>query len=173
MTNNLLKGKKGLIMGVANDHSIAWGIAKEAAAQGLVAGINAARYLDGKEAVILMGAIINTGCIIGERTMIDMGVVVGGGVVIKENCHIGANAVLAGMVEPYCEQPVIIEKNSFIGAGAVVLEGVHIGENTIIGANAVVTEDIPENCVAVGIPAKVIKRNQIKNNIIENDLREI
>ena len=127
----------------------------------------------GKEAVILMGAIINTGCIIGERTMIDMGVVVGGGVVIKENCHIGANAVLAGMVEPYCEQPVIIEKNSFIGAGAVVLEGVHIGENTIIGANAVVTEDIPENCVAVGIPAKVIKRNQIKNNIIEKDLREI
>ena len=77
------------------------------------------------------------------------------------------------MVEPYCEQPVIIEKNSFIGAGVVVLEGVHIGENTIIGANAVVTEDIPENCVAVGIPAKVIKRNQIKNNIIENDLREI
>jgi len=105
--------------------------------------------------------------------MIDMGVVVGGGVVIKENCHIGANAVLAGMVEPYCEQPVIIEKNSFIGAGAVVLEGVHIGENTIIGANAVVTEDIPENCVAAGVPARIITGNRKYENLTENDLRGI
>lgn len=52
--------------------------------------------------------------------------------------------------------PVIIKKGAYIGAGAIVLAGVTIGENAIIGAGAVVNKDIPSNCVAVGVPAKVI-----------------
>lgn len=125
-----------------------------------------------EQVVVLMGAIINTGCIIGKNTMIDMGCVLGANVVVKENCHIGANAVLAGVVEPYSEKNVVIEKNCFIGAGAVILEGVHIGENTTIGANAVVCHDLPNNCVAVGVPAKIIKINYHENKI-EEDLRKI
>ena len=126
----------------------------------------------GNEAVVLMGAIINSGCIIGDKTMIDMGAVLGGNVHVKENCHIGANSVLAGTVEPYSDQNVVVEKNSFIGAGAVILEGVHIGENCIIGANAVVTKDIPDHCVAVGVPAKIIKRNH-NIKFIDEELRKI
>ena len=126
----------------------------------------------GNEVVILMGAIINSGCIIGDKTMIDMGAVLGGNVIVKENCHIGANAVLAGTVEPYSEQNVVINKNSFIGAGAVVLEGIHIGENCIIGANSVVNKDIPDNCVAVGVPARIIKRNH-NIKFIDEGLRKI
>ena len=126
----------------------------------------------GNEVVILMGAIINSGCIIGDNTMIDMGAVLGGNVMVEKNCHIGANSVLAGTVEPYCEQRVVIKENSFIGAGAVVLEGISIGRNCIIGANAVVNINVPDNCVAVGVPVKIIKRNH-NIKFIDEGLRKI
>lgn len=125
-----------------------------------------------EEAIILMGAVVNTGCFIGKKTMIDMGAVLGGNVVVKENCHIGANAVLAGTIEPYSERNVIVEKNCFIGAGAIILEGIHVGEGSIIGANAVVKEDIPPYSIAVGIPAKVIKKNQNESFLVE-ELRSL
>jgi acetyltransferase-like isoleucine patch superfamily enzyme len=51
-------------------------------------------------------------------------------------------------------RPVIIKKGARIGIGVVILPGVTIGENSIIGAGAVVTSNIPPNCLAIGIPAK-------------------
>jgi acetyltransferase-like isoleucine patch superfamily enzyme len=53
---------------------------------------------------------------------------------------------------------VVIGDNVWIADKVTILSGVHIGNNTIIGANAVVTKDIPANCIAVGNPAKVVKR---------------
>jgi len=53
--------------------------------------------------------------------------------------------------------PVLIKKGARIGMHAVILPGVTIGENSVIGACAVVTDDIPPNCVAVGVPAKPVK----------------
>lgn len=53
--------------------------------------------------------------------------------------------------------PVVIGENVWIGEGARIHHGVHIGNNSIIAAGAIVTKDIPENCIAAGIPAKVIK----------------
>lgn len=107
--------------------------------------------------IILMGAILNTGCIIGENTMIDMGAVIGSGARIGSDCHIGANAVIAGILEPRSKDPVIIDKNVLIGANAVILEGVHIHSNSIIGAGSIVLEDVPQNCVFAGNPARFIK----------------
>ena len=52
---------------------------------------------------------------------------------------------------------ISIEDGVWIGEKVTILPGVTIGTNSIIGANAVVTSNIPANCVAVGIPAKVIK----------------
>ena len=57
-----------------------------------------------------------------------------------------------------CKQRVIIGDNVWIGNNVTILPGVNIGEGTVIGANAVVVKDIPPYCIAVGIPAKVIKR---------------
>lgn len=54
-------------------------------------------------------------------------------------------------------KPVKIFDNVWLGEGVVVMPGVTIGENSIIGANSVVTKDIPENSIACGVPAKVIK----------------
>ena len=51
----------------------------------------------------------------------------------------------------------IIGKNVFIGCNALILKGVRIGDNAVIGAGSVVTRDVPENCIAAGNPAVVIK----------------
>jgi acetyltransferase-like isoleucine patch superfamily enzyme len=56
------------------------------------------------------------------------------------------------------ERPVIIGDGSWIGHGSVVLPGARIGRHVVIGANSVVTGDIPDYSVAVGAPARVIKR---------------
>lgn len=55
------------------------------------------------------------------------------------------------------DKPVEIKDNVFIGMHCLILKGVTIGENSIIGAGSVVTKDIPANCVAAGVPCKVIR----------------
>ena len=56
-----------------------------------------------------------------------------------------------------CADPVEIKDGVWIGGGVIILPGVTIGENSVIGAGSVVTRSIPENCVAVGNPCRVIK----------------
>ena len=111
----------------------------------------------GDGAVIMMGAILNIGAVIGEGTMIDMGAVLGGRATVGRHCHIGAGAVLAGVIEPASATPVIIEDEVLVGANAVVIEGVHVGRGAVVAAGAVVIEDVPENAVVAGCPARVIK----------------
>lgn len=53
--------------------------------------------------------------------------------------------------------PVVIGDDVWIGANAVILPGVQIGRHVVIAAGAVVTKDVPDNCVVGGIPAKVLK----------------
>lgn len=50
-----------------------------------------------------------------------------------------------------------IKRNAWIGARVNILPGVTIGENAIVGTGSVVTHDVPDNCVAVGVPAKIVK----------------
>ena len=54
-------------------------------------------------------------------------------------------------------KPITLGDNVYIGSYTIILPGVHIGNNCIIGAGAIVSKDIPDNSVAVGSPAKVIK----------------
>lgn len=50
-----------------------------------------------------------------------------------------------------------IKKNAWIGARVNILPGVTIGENAIVGTGSVVTKDVPDNCIVVGVPAKIVK----------------
>lgn len=54
-------------------------------------------------------------------------------------------------------RPVTIKNGARISINVTILPGVTIGENAVIGAGAVVTKDVPDNCLAVGVPAKVVK----------------
>lgn len=54
-------------------------------------------------------------------------------------------------------KPIVIGNNVYLGNDVIVLPGVTIGSNVVIGAGAVVSRDIPDNSVAVGVPARVIK----------------
>ncbi len=65
--------------------------------------------------------------------------------------------MLAGVVEPPSAKPVVIEDDVLVGANAVVLEGVRVGRGAVVAAGAIVIEDVPENAVVAGIPAKNIK----------------
>lgn len=65
---------------------------------------------------------------------------------------------------PYQVKPVVIQDNVWIGEGVCVLPGVTIGKGSVIGALAVVNKDIPPYSIAVGIPAKVVKKfNHLTN----------
>ena len=97
---------------------------------------------------------------IGRNTSFNnygMGVVIHRRSVIGENCEISHQVTIGGR-GGFHEVPVI-GNDVFIGAGAKVLGPITVGDGATIGANAVVLTDVPAHSVAVGIPARVIKRN--------------
>lgn len=130
----------------------------------------------GDNAVIMMGAIINIGAEIGKGTMIDMGAVLGGRATVGKNSHIGAGAVLAGVIEPASAEPVRVGDNVLVGANAVVIEGVQVGSGSVVAAGAIVTQDVPENVVVAGVPARIIKEIDEKTaqkTALEDALRNL
>ena len=103
--------------------------------------------------VIATAAIIVTGARIGNNVIINTGAIIEHENEIEDHVHVGPGCSIAGRVT--------IKKGAFVGIGSVVRNYLTIGENTIIGAGSVVLEDMPDNVVAVGTPAKVIKtRNE-------------
>ena len=86
-----------------------------------------------------------------------------GGITIEDDVMIAANVqLLSNNHDPYDRsvllcKPIVIKKGAWIGAGASIMPGVTVGRYAIIGAASVVTKDVPDYCVAVGTPAKVIK----------------
>ncbi len=77
--------------------------------------------------------------------------------VIGCNCTISQCVTIGGTSQHY-EVPKI-GNNVQINAGAKIIGPITVGDNVVIGANAVVVKDVPNNCVVVGVPAKIIKRN--------------
>jgi len=102
-------------------------------------------------------------CIIGRGAQFGSAFVLihSYGVVINSSVRGGSNVKLEHAVTIGAEknESPILGDHVFVGAGAKIIGGVKIGNNVKIGANAVVTDDIPDDSTAVGIPAKVIKPN--------------
>ena len=85
---------------------------------------------------------------------------VGPNVKIGKNCTFVSGVVFGNKTEEEDNRPVIVGDNCYFGNGVTILGPVHIGNNVTIGAHAVVTKDIPDNAVVVGVPAKIIKMKE-------------
>lgn len=108
----------------------------------------------GEGIMIGPNSTINSLVTIGAHVIINSGAIVEHECNIESFSHIASGAVLAGNVT--------IGESTFIGANAVIKQNVIIGNNVTVGAGAVVLHDIPNGKTAVGNPAKIIKRKQIK-----------
>ena len=83
------------------------------------------------------------------------------GIIISHYARIGKKAIILQQVtisEGPNKTSATIGDNCYIGAGAKIIGNVKIGDNVKIGANAVVVTDIPSNCTAVGVPARIVNR---------------
>jgi acetyltransferase-like isoleucine patch superfamily enzyme len=110
----------------------------------------------GKHTKIGKNVFINFDCV-----FLDLG-----GITIEDGVLIAPKVSLLSEGHPISPEerhslvpkPIHIKKNAWIGANATILQGVTIGENSVVAAGAVVSEDVPDNVVVGGIPAKIIKR---------------
>lgn len=89
---------------------------------------------------------------------------------IEDNVTISSNSMIFAHINPTANKflkthgyprtikPVVIKKGAVISVGCIIIAGVTIGENSIVGAGSVVTQDVPDYCVVVGNPARVVKK---------------
>jgi acetyltransferase EpsM len=100
--------------------------------------------------VVMANAVINSSTIIGKHCIINTSSSVDHDCTIDDFVHISPGVNIAGGVK--------VGKASHIGTGASVIPQIEIGYDTTIGAGAVVINNIPSNVIAVGCPAKIIKK---------------
>jgi serine O-acetyltransferase len=96
---------------------------------------------------------------IGRNFIIDHfgGIVISGYARFGDNCRI-RNGVVVGIRRPGEIRAPVIGNDVDIGAGAKLIGPISVGNNVVIGANAVVISDVPDNCIAVGVPAVIKPR---------------
>lgn len=115
--------------------------------------------------VIPFGTRIGPGFFIGHFG----GIVVSGLATIGRNCNISQGVTIGlGSRGPRKGIPQLGD-NVYIGPGAKVLGNIHIGNNVAIGANCVVTKDVPDNAVVVGVPGRVISFKGAEEYVLHTD----
>jgi len=112
---------------------------------------------------------LNSRTHIGSINKIEIGdgFLAGADVMIIDHDHGNAKDINSLKIKPgdrklYSKGPIIIGNNVWVGEKATILGGVTIGDGVVIGANTVITKNIPSYSVAVGNPARIIKRNKHK-----------
>lgn len=119
------------------------------------------------------GIEIHPGAKIGKGLFIDhgAGVVIGETTEIGDNCTLYQNVTLGGTGKDLGKRHPTLGNNVLVGAGARVLGPFKIGDNSKIAANAVVLEEVPPNCTAVGVPARIVRINGVRVN--NSDLDQV
>lgn len=100
--------------------------------------------------VVLPGAVINANAHVGENVIINSRAVIEHDVVIDNGVHIAPGTVISG--------GSYVGMNTLIGAGTVIIQRVSIGKETIVGAGTIVIHDIPSHVLAVGNPARIVRK---------------
>lgn len=119
------------------------------------------------------GCFINYNC-----TLLDVSPIT-----LEDGVWLGANVTLATPSHPFLAEerlpqeypdgfhdleyskPIVIKKNCWICSSATIVGGVTVGENSIVAAGAVVTRDVPPNCIVAGVPAKVVREIDEKDRM--------
>lgn len=110
------------------------------------------------------GIEIHPGATIGKGLFIDHGhgVIIGETAIIGDNVTLYQGVTLGGTGKEKGKRHPTIEDNVMISAGAKVLGSFTVGENSKIGAGSVVVNEVPPNCTVVGIPGRIVKRDNVK-----------
>jgi sugar O-acyltransferase (sialic acid O-acetyltransferase NeuD family) len=108
----------------------------------------------GPGTVAMAGAIISSSSIIGMHAIVNHKSCVDHDCVIGDYVHLAPGSTICGEVS--------IGEGTLIGAGATVMPGIRIGKWATIGAGSVVSQDVPDFAVAVGVPAKVMRYVEYK-----------
>jgi sugar O-acyltransferase (sialic acid O-acetyltransferase NeuD family) len=106
----------------------------------------------GPGATIMAGAIINASARLGQNVIVNTGAVVEHDCILEDHVHVATAASLASTVH--------VMEGAHIGLGARIRQCVRIGRNAVVGAGAVVVNDIPDEVVVVGVPARVLRHTQ-------------
>ncbi len=109
------------------------------------------------------GIEIHPGATIGDGLFIDHGngVIIGETTIIGNNVTLYQGVTLGGTGKEHGKRHPTICDNVMISAGAKVLGSFTVGENSKIGAGSVVLEEVPPNCTVVGVPGRIVKRDNI------------
>ena len=110
------------------------------------------------------GIEIHPGATIGEGLFIDHGhgVVIGETAIIGDNVTLYQGVTLGGTGKEHGKRHPTLEDNVMVGTGAKVLGSITIGANSMIGAGSVVLENVPPNSTVVGVPGRVVKRDNVR-----------
>ena len=110
------------------------------------------------------GIEIHPGAVIGKNFFIDhgSGVVIGETTEIGDNCTVYQGVTLGGTGKENGKRHPTLGNNVMVGAGARVLGPFKVGDNSKIAANAVVLSEVPPNCTAVGVPARIVRRDGVR-----------
>lgn len=121
-----------------------------------------ARYIS-QRAARKTGIEIHPGATIGDGLFIDHGngVIIGETTIIGNNVTLYQGVTLGGTGKEHGKRHPTICDNVMISAGAKVLGSFTVGENSKIGAGSVVLEEVPPNCTVVGVPGRIVKRDNI------------
>lgn len=107
----------------------------------------------GEGTLLAPQSLVTTRASIGQHCILNVKASVSHDCVVGDWCNLNPGATLCGDVQ--------LGEGCYIGAGATVIEKIKIGAWTVIGAGAVVIDDLPDGVTAVGIPARIIKRQGV------------
>jgi len=125
---------------------------------------------------IITNVDIHPAAKIGRRVFIDhgFGVVIGETAIIEDEVLIYQGVTIGGVsLERGIKRHPTVQKGAVIGGGAKVLGDITIGENARVGANSVVVKSVPNDCTAIGIPARVIHKGKDKAQLSHNKIPDI
>jgi sugar O-acyltransferase (sialic acid O-acetyltransferase NeuD family) len=114
----------------------------------------------GEGTLIMPRAVINAGASLGGNCILNTGAIVEHDCVVHNFVHLSPAACIGGNVH--------IEEAAHLGIGAIVLPGIRVGARSVVGAGCVVNRNLPKDVVAVGVPARILRRIHHVDPFIES-----